>query len=122
MSTAANLIDMDTVKYVHRMLFEDPFDEDTREYVRGILMEALSSRFDVDEYCDRLVALLDGVCTTNNKPIPIANDIILKISQLFTATTAKDSQVIKYLITFVKLLEEDTVEDIFVVLMEDPFD
>jgi len=38
------LIDEDTVEYVFGMLLEDPFDEaDTRDFFCGILMEAVSS-------------------------------------------------------------------------------
>ena len=39
--TAAKLTDDDTVDYVYVKLLENPFDEDTREFVCGILMEAL---------------------------------------------------------------------------------
>ena len=54
------------------MLVEDPFDEeDTREFVCGILMEALSSQCDIDGAvgCDSLFALLDGINTTIDNPI-----------------------------------------------------
>ena len=42
---------------------EDPFDEDTREFVCGILMKALSPQcaFDGAVVCDRLFALLDEI-------------------------------------------------------------
>ena len=46
------------------MLLEDPFDDDTRENVREILMESLSSQDDgvVDgvEVCGMLFELLDS--------------------------------------------------------------
>jgi len=46
------------------VLLEDPFDYDTRETVRGILMEDMLSDFDMDEtrrtsFCDILFGLLD---------------------------------------------------------------
>ena len=50
-----------------------------------------------------------------------AKDIISKLSQLFPASTAKDPQVIKDFITVVEQFNEDTVEDVFVELLEDPF-
>jgi len=61
------------MEYVFGMLSEDPFDEDTREFVRGILMEALSSQFDVDGavFCDTLFDFLDGIDTTIDNPIVI---------------------------------------------------
>ena len=42
---------------------EDPFDEDTREFVCGILMEALSPQFAFDGaiVCDHLFALVDKI-------------------------------------------------------------
>ena len=51
-----------------------------------------------------------------------AKDIISKISQLFPALTAKDPKIIKDFITFIELLDEDTVEDVFMELLEDPYD
>ena len=62
--TVAKLLDEDTVEYVHRLLLEDLYDNDTRETVCEILMEALSSQFDVDgvdgaALCDSLFMLLD---------------------------------------------------------------
>ena len=56
---------------------EDPFDEeDTRELVCGILMEALLSQSDIDgaaacEVCDCIFALLDWINTTIDNPIMI---------------------------------------------------
>ena len=73
-SPLAELIDENTVEYVFEMLVEDPFDEeDTREFVRGILMEALLSQCDVDGAvcCDSLFVLLDGINTTIDNPIVI---------------------------------------------------
>ena len=54
-------LDEGTVKYVNGMLLEDQYDEDTREAVREILLEDLSSLFDDDGtgFCDTLFALLD---------------------------------------------------------------
>ena len=72
--TLAKLIDENTVEYVFEMFVEDPFDEeDTREIVRGILMEALLSQCDVDGAvcCDSIFALLDGINTTIDNPIVI---------------------------------------------------
>ena len=59
----AKLTDEGTVDYVYETLLEDPFDEDTREFVRGILMEALSSQFDVEGtvVCGSLFALLGDI-------------------------------------------------------------
>ena len=42
-NTVVNLIDKTTLEYVYGMLSEDPCDDDTREVVCGILMEALLS-------------------------------------------------------------------------------
>ena len=49
------------MEYVYGILSEDPFDDNTRETVCGILMEALTYQFDVDgvAVCDSLFALLD---------------------------------------------------------------
>ena len=49
--------------YIYGTLGEDPCDEDTREFVCGISMEALLSQFDVDGavVCDSLFALLDDI-------------------------------------------------------------
>ena len=62
-STIAELTDEDTEAYVSGTLMEDPFYEDTREFVREILMEALSPQcaFDGAVVCDRLFALLDEI-------------------------------------------------------------
>ena len=54
----AKLLDEDTVVYVIGMLLEDPYENDTRETVCEILMEALSSHYDCDGF-DR-AALCDG--------------------------------------------------------------
>ena len=45
------------------MLMEDPFDEDTREFVCGILMKALLPQFAFDGtvVCDRFFALVDKI-------------------------------------------------------------
>ena len=74
-------LDEDTVEYVSGVLSEDPFDEDTRNAVRELLIDALSQedRSDIDEVavCDSLFALIDlnkesegdgssGTGTTNN--------------------------------------------------------
>ena len=61
--TAAKLLDEDTVEFVNGMLSEDLYDNDTREFVCEISMEALLSS-DVDgvdgsTLCDGLFALLD---------------------------------------------------------------
>jgi ATPase subunit of ABC transporter with duplicated ATPase domains len=54
-------IDEDTLEYITGMLSADPFDEDTRDAVREILVEALSQEGNVDgvEVCESLFALLD---------------------------------------------------------------
>ena len=61
--TIAQLLDEDTVDYVHGTLSKDPYDDDTREFVCLCLMEALSSRgvdgVDESTLCDSLFALLD---------------------------------------------------------------
>ena len=51
-------------EYVYGMLLEDPCNNNIRETVCRILMEALSSRFDFDgaegaSLCDSLFVLLD---------------------------------------------------------------
>lgn len=69
--TVVNL-NVDTMEYIHGMLSKDFFDEwDTRERVRGILMEKLSSQSDVDgvAICDRLLYLLDGIKYTTDDPM-----------------------------------------------------
>ena len=62
-STITELSDKDTEAYVTGTLMENPFDEDTREFVREILMEAVSPQcvFDGAVVCDRLFALLDEI-------------------------------------------------------------
>ena len=50
--------------YIIGMLSEDPYDDDTRETVRDILMEVLSSHCDCDgvdgaALCDSLFRLID---------------------------------------------------------------
>ena len=68
------------MEYAYGMLSEDPFDDDdTRETICGILMEALSSPFDVDGtvVCDTLFVLFDidkqqqqlNTTTVNTPPI-----------------------------------------------------
>ena len=54
-------IDEDTLEYITGMLSADPFDEDTRDAVREILVDALSQEGNVDgvEVCESLFALLD---------------------------------------------------------------
>ena len=56
-------LDEDTVEYVSGMLSEDPFDEDARSAVRELLVDALSQEdngdLDVVGVCDSLFALLD---------------------------------------------------------------
>ena len=49
--------------YIGGMLGEDPSDEDTREFVCEILIEALLSQFDIDRavVCDSIFALLDEI-------------------------------------------------------------
>ena len=49
-------LDDKTVEYVHGMLLEDPYDDNTRETVCEILMEELLSQFNVDGtvLCDSL--------------------------------------------------------------------
>ena len=97
MPTVADLIDVDTVEYVRGMSSEDPFDEDTREFVRGILMEALSSQFDVNGFCDSLFALLDCIKITTDNPslVPPKEDptaqttVRTKNNQPILMTTAK---------------------------------
>ena len=63
-NTVVNLIDEDTLEYVYGMLLEDPRDEDTREFVCEIIMEALLSQDDVvvggAGVCDSLFAILDS--------------------------------------------------------------
>ena len=73
---------------------EDPFDEeDTKECVRGILMEELSSQSDVDGvvFCDSLFALLDGINPTIDNPIanPPTNTKIRLTSNTNTNTNTK---------------------------------
>ena len=48
-------LDEDTMEYVHGLL-EDPYDDNTREAIRKILMEELLSQFNVDGtvLCDSL--------------------------------------------------------------------
>lgn len=62
-SITVDLLDEDTIAYVSGMLSADPFDDDTRDAVREILVEALSSQDDVVVdgvgVCDSLFALLD---------------------------------------------------------------
>ena len=59
--TVPKLLNEDTMEYVYEMILEDPFNDDTRETVCGILMEALLSQFDVDGMvvCESLFTLLD---------------------------------------------------------------
>ena len=59
--TVAELIDEDIVENVAGTLLENPFDEDTREFIRGIVMEALSSQIDIEKTVvgDSLFAWLD---------------------------------------------------------------
>ena len=62
-NTVVNLIDEDTLWYVYGMLLEIPADDDTREVVCGIIMEALLSQDEVAvdgaEFCAELCAFLD---------------------------------------------------------------
>ena len=60
-------IDEDTLEYITGMLSADPFDEDTRDAVREILVDALSQEGNVDgvEVCESLFALLD-ISQSNN--------------------------------------------------------
>ena len=59
--TFVELLDEDTVEDVFVELLEDPYDYDTRETVREILMEDLLSDFDFDGtgFCAVLFGLLD---------------------------------------------------------------
>ena len=61
-SPLTELIGENTVEYIFEMLIEDCCDEDTREIVCGILMEAVLSQCDIDEAvaCD-LVSVTFGV-------------------------------------------------------------
>ena len=68
------------MEYVSETILEDPYDEDTREFVREILMEALSLQFDVDGavMCGSLFALLDNIDQqlqggTTTATLPIAS-------------------------------------------------
>ena len=78
--TVAKLLDEDTLECVFGMLSEDPFDDDTRETVRGILMEALDAVGMGKVVCDRLFAFLDikkqqqqqQIDTTTANTLPIA--------------------------------------------------
>mmetsp|Transcript_26430 Transcript_26430/g.62074 ORF Transcript_26430/g.62074 Transcript_26430/m.62074 type:complete len:890 (-) Transcript_26430:2931-5600(-) len=60
---AIQALDEDTIEYVSGVLSEDPFDEDTRNAVRELLVDALSQedRDDIDEVavCDSLFELID---------------------------------------------------------------
>ena len=86
----AKLLNEDTMVYVIGMLLEDPYDDDTRETVREILMEALSSHCDCDgvdgeALCDGLFMLIDpdqqqeqqqqrDTISSNNPPIVISTN------------------------------------------------
>merc|ERR1712238_365441 len=80
-SFLAKLIDENTVEYIFEMLMEDPSDEeDTREFVRGILMKALLSQSDIYEAaaCDLIVDIFafvddffDAINTSSDNPITI---------------------------------------------------
>merc|ERR1712238_480292 len=91
---------------VFESLVEDPVDEDTREFVRAIIMEALSSQFDVDGavLCDNLFVVLDAIYTTidnliatpptNTKIRPKSNtNTHTKVKTKTTRTQPKDRQV-----------------------------
>jgi len=59
----ANLINKDTYEFIYGMLSEDPGDDNTREYVCRILMEAFLSQdeyvVDGAEFCDTLFELFE---------------------------------------------------------------
>ena len=81
LSLLAKLIDENIGGYVFELLVEDPFDEeDTRERVRGILMEALLSQSDIYEAaaCDLILDIFvffddsfDAINTSSDNPITI---------------------------------------------------
>ena len=74
-TTMPMIIDNDTSNTVILTIIKDKFNHDR--------FTATINTIEKKSGCDRLFALLDGVCTTNNRPIPPAKDIISKISQLF---------------------------------------
>ena len=59
--TVFELLNEDTVEYIYGMLLKDPYDDNTRETVCGILMEDLLSQFDIDGtvLCDSFFRLVD---------------------------------------------------------------
>ena len=60
-STIAKFTDEDTAEYFSATLLENPCDDDTREMVRGILLEARPNTRLAGVVCDSLFALIDVI-------------------------------------------------------------
>ena len=60
-SSIAKLTDEDTVEYIAETVLENPFDDDTREFVGGILKEAMPYRHAGVVLSDRLFVLVDAI-------------------------------------------------------------
>mmetsp|Transcript_35815 Transcript_35815/g.40262 ORF Transcript_35815/g.40262 Transcript_35815/m.40262 type:complete len:179 (+) Transcript_35815:2-538(+) len=80
--TVIGLLNEETVNYVWGMLSENPSDDNTREAVRGILMEVLSSQDEVvvdgAGMCDSLLNYSTTLINTNNNSLILPLPILLR--------------------------------------------
>ena len=102
-TTIAKLIDEDTEAYI-RILLENPLDDDTRESVRGILMEAMSPKR-TQIVCDCLFRIVAAINKQERKkqkhrvlatppiasPPPLTNTIRPKTKNTHTTNRSTDT-------------------------------
>ena len=92
LSNIAKLTDEDTAEYIAETVLKNPFDDDTREFVPGILKEAMPYRRAGVVLCDRLFVLVYAIEKQRKKKQQKQNNMITATKIRPTSTPNRNTK------------------------------